>query len=121
MCILRAATSKLRPASLEYLLVNGPTHGRPCAVSLPEGMRNLILVPVDLCVDPSMLAIIAPHVVRGRVDDLLNLPLDLFQPRLKVFPCLLKLALLLLDVRLLPMHGLLQALHRLKEPLRELH
>ena len=84
-------------------------------------MWNLILVPVDLCLDPSVLTIIAPHVVRGRVDDLFGLPLDLLQPRLKVFACLLKLALLLLDIRLLPMHGLLQALHRLKEPLRELH
>jgi len=121
MHILRIAPSKLRAASLEHFLVNGATHGRPCAVPLTEGMRNLILVPVDLCVDPSMLTIVAPHVVGGRVDDLLDLPLDLFQPRLKVFPCLLKLALLLLDIRLLPMHGLLQALHRLKEPLSELH
>lgn len=84
-------------------------------------MRNLILVPVDLSIDPSMFTIVAPHVVRGRVDDLLDLPLDLLQPRLKVFSCLLKLALLLLNIRLLPMHGLLQALHRLKESLRELH
>jgi hypothetical protein len=79
------------------------------------------LVPVDLCLDPSVLAIVAPHVVRGRVDDLVDLPLYLLQPWLKVFACLLKLALLLLHIRLLPMHGLLQALHRLKEPLRELH
>ena len=79
------------------------------------------MVPVDLCLDPSVLTVVAPHVVRGRVDDLFDLPLDLLQPRLKVLPCLLKLALLLLDIRLLPMHGLLQALHRLKEPLSELH
>ena len=45
-------------------------------------MGDLILVPVDLCLDPSVLTIVAPHVVRGRVDDLVDLALDLLQPRL---------------------------------------
>ena len=59
-----------------------------------------------------MLTIVAPHVVRNRVDDLVDLALDLLKPGLKVLPCLFEVALLLLDIRLLPMHGLLQALHR---------